>query len=118
MTSAWWYRVCDAPKSDRRPRASSFRSSSEYERSGGRVDRRRGVGAIRVPYGQTVHGEEEIAAVVDVLRTSTQMGVHVREFETRVAALFAKTHGIMVNSGSSANYLAVQLTRASGRGRR
>ncbi len=65
--------------------------------------------AIRVPYGQTVHGEEEIAAVVEVLRTSTQMGAHVRDFETRVAALFAKTHGIMVNSGSSANYLAVEL---------
>jgi CDP-6-deoxy-D-xylo-4-hexulose-3-dehydrase len=64
---------------------------------------------IRVPYGQTVHGEEEIAAVVDVLRGSTQMGPRVRDFEHRVAALFAKRHGIMVNSGSSANYLAVEL---------
>jgi CDP-6-deoxy-D-xylo-4-hexulose-3-dehydrase len=34
--------------------------------------------AIRVPYGRTVHGEEEIAAVVEVLRTSTQMGANVR----------------------------------------
>jgi CDP-4-dehydro-6-deoxyglucose reductase, E1 len=64
---------------------------------------------IRVPYGQTVHGEEEIEAVVNVLRTSTQMGVHVREFEEKIAKLFAKKHGIMVNSGSSANYLAVEL---------
>jgi CDP-6-deoxy-D-xylo-4-hexulose-3-dehydrase len=64
---------------------------------------------MRVPYGQTVHGEEEIAAVTHVLRTSTQLGVHVREFEARVADLFAKRHGIMVNSGSSANYLAVEL---------
>ena len=64
---------------------------------------------MRVPYGQTVHGEEEIEAVVHVLRTSTQMGPHVRKFEQSVAALFSKRHGIMVNSGSSANYLAVEL---------
>ena len=64
---------------------------------------------MRVPYGQTVHGEEEIAAVVKVLRTSTQMSVNVRTFEERVAALFAKKHGIMVNSGSSALYLATEL---------
>lgn len=65
--------------------------------------------AIRVPYGRTVHGEEEIAAVVEVLRTSTQMGTHVHRMEEAVAALFAKSHGIMVNSGSSANYLAIEL---------
>ncbi len=64
---------------------------------------------MRVNYGQTVHGEAEIAAVVEVLRTSTQMGRHVREMQERVAALFDKRHGIMVNSGSSANYLAVEL---------
>ena len=40
---------------------------------------------MRVPYGQTVHGEEEIAAVVEVLRTSTQMGTRVRTFERRIA---------------------------------
>src|SRR3954447_7159589 len=65
--------------------------------------------AIRVPYGRTVHGEEEIAAVVEVLRTSTQMGANVQRMEESVAALFAKNHGIMVNSGSSANYLAIEL---------
>jgi CDP-6-deoxy-D-xylo-4-hexulose-3-dehydrase len=65
--------------------------------------------AKRVPYGRTVHGEEEIAAVTKVLRSSTQMGEHVRAFEARVAALFEKRYGIMVNSGSSANYLAVEL---------
>jgi CDP-6-deoxy-D-xylo-4-hexulose-3-dehydrase len=64
---------------------------------------------ISVPYGQTVHGEEEIAAVVNVLRTSTQMGNNVREMEEKVAALFDKPYGIMVNSGSSALYLAVEL---------
>ena len=64
---------------------------------------------IYVPYGTTVHGEEEIEAVVNVLRTSTQMGKNVREMESRIAALYAKKYGIMVNSGSSALYLAADL---------
>ena len=64
---------------------------------------------IKVPYGTTVHGEEEIDAVVNVLRTSTQMGKHVREMEERVAGLYNKKYGIMVNSGSSALYLAADL---------
>ncbi len=64
---------------------------------------------IRVPYGSTVHGEEEIAAVVNVLRTSTQMSTHVRKMEERIAALYNKKYGIMVNSGSSALYLAADL---------
>lgn len=64
---------------------------------------------IKVPYGSTVHGEQEIEAVVNVLRTSTQMGKHVRTMEERVAALYNKKYGIMVNSGSSALYLAADL---------
>lgn len=64
---------------------------------------------MHVPYGKSVHGEEEIAAVVSALRTSTQMGKHVREMEEKVAALFSKKHGIMVNSGSSANYLTIEI---------
>ncbi len=64
---------------------------------------------IHVPYGKTVHGEEEIEAVVNVLRTSTQMGKNVREMEERVAGLYNKKYGIMVNSGSSALYLAADL---------
>ncbi|MES2998400.1 MAG: aminotransferase class I/II-fold pyridoxal phosphate-dependent enzyme [Pseudomonadota bacterium] len=64
---------------------------------------------IHVPYGKSVHGEDEIAAVVSVLRSSTQMGKHVREMEEKIAVLFNKQFGIMLNSGSSANYLAVEL---------
>lgn len=64
---------------------------------------------MRVNYGQTVHGQEEIDAVIEVLQTSTQMGDRVRRMQTQVAALFEKSHGIMVNSGSSANYLAVEI---------
>ncbi len=62
-----------------------------------------------VPYGSTVHGEDEIKAVVHVLETSTQMGKHVRDMESRVADLFVKDFGVMVNSGSSALYLAAEL---------
>ncbi len=64
---------------------------------------------ISVPYGKSVHGEEEIEAVVKVLRSSTQMGAHVREMEAKVAELYSKKYGIMVNSGSTALYLAVDL---------
>lgn len=64
---------------------------------------------IQVPYGKSVHGEEEIEAVVNVLRTSTMMGKHVREMEEKVSALYNKKYGIMVNSGSTALYLAADL---------
>jgi CDP-6-deoxy-D-xylo-4-hexulose-3-dehydrase len=67
------------------------------------------VTGLRVPYGQSVYGEEEISAVEQVLRSSTQMGTQVRTFEARIAELFAKRHGVMVNSGSSALQLAVEL---------
>jgi CDP-6-deoxy-D-xylo-4-hexulose-3-dehydrase len=64
---------------------------------------------IHVPYGKAVYGEAEKEAVMKVLNTSTQMGKHVREMEERVAALYDKKYGIMVNSGSSALYLAADL---------
>jgi CDP-6-deoxy-D-xylo-4-hexulose-3-dehydrase len=62
-----------------------------------------------VPYGTTVHGQEEIDAVVHVLKTSTQMSKNVRELEEKVAQLYNKKYGIGVNSGSSALYLAADL---------
>lgn len=64
---------------------------------------------IHVPYGKAVWGDAERKAVMHVLNTSTQMGKHVQEMEQRVAKLFEKKHGIMVNSGSSANYLAIEV---------
>ncbi|HEX6311808.1 MAG TPA: DegT/DnrJ/EryC1/StrS family aminotransferase [Acidimicrobiia bacterium] len=66
----------------------------------------------RIEYAGSVHDEEEIAAVVEVLRggaTALRIGRNVREFERRVAALFGKQRGIMCNSGSSALDLAVSL---------
>jgi CDP-6-deoxy-D-xylo-4-hexulose-3-dehydrase len=64
---------------------------------------------IHVPYGKAVWGAAEKKAVNHVLDTSTQMGKHVREMESKVAEFFSKKHGIMVNSGSSANYLAIEI---------
>jgi CDP-6-deoxy-D-xylo-4-hexulose-3-dehydrase len=50
---------------------------------------------IRVPYGSTVHGEEEIAAVVEVLNTTTQMSKNVSLFEEKIAQSFEKKKGVM-----------------------
>lgn len=64
----------------------------------------------KVFYAEAVYDEFEIEAVIRVLRTrhlELINGPAVREFEGRVAALFGKTHGVMTNSGSSANTLAV-----------
>ena len=63
---------------------------------------------IRVPYGLSVHGNDEIKAVNKVLRTTTQMGKNVFEFEKKIAKLFNKKYGLMVNSGSSALMLAME----------
>jgi CDP-4-dehydro-6-deoxyglucose reductase, E1 len=67
---------------------------------------------MRIEYAGSVHDDEEIAAVVEVLKggpTALRIGKNVRAMEQRVAELFAKRRGIMVNSGSSALYLAVEL---------
>ena len=63
---------------------------------------------LRVPYGLSVHGNEEIKAVTKVLKTSTQMGKNVSLFEKKIAKLFSKKYGLMVNSGSSALLLAME----------
>ena len=63
---------------------------------------------IRVPYGLSVHGNEEIKAVTKVLKSSTQMGKNVSSFEKKISKLFEKKYGLMVNSGSSALLLAME----------
>ncbi|MDO8658722.1 MAG: aminotransferase class I/II-fold pyridoxal phosphate-dependent enzyme [Candidatus Levybacteria bacterium] len=65
---------------------------------------------LRIPYALAVHGTEEKNRVVKVLdehRTNT--GKETVEFEKKIARLFGKKFGIMVNSGSSANLLAIEL---------
>ncbi len=64
----------------------------------------------RVLYAEANYGEEEIEAVVEVLRTQRHCLVtnkNVEEFENRVASIFGKKYGLMVNSGSSANLIAI-----------
>ncbi len=64
---------------------------------------------LRVPYGFSVHGQPEIDAVVEVLKGNTALGDKTTEFEAKVAKMFGKKYGVMVNSGSSANLLAFEL---------
>lgn len=64
----------------------------------------------KIFYNETNYGEEEINAVVDVLRTqsfSLVSGKKTLEFEKKISELFGKKFGIFVNSGSSANLLAL-----------
>jgi CDP-6-deoxy-D-xylo-4-hexulose-3-dehydrase len=69
------------------------------------VDRRH-----RITEAGPVHDQREIDAVLAVLeRGLLDLGPNVEEFERRGAALLAKRHGVMVNSGTSALWLAVDL---------
>lgn len=66
----------------------------------------------RIEYAGSVHDEREIEAVVEVLRggpTALRIGKNVKRLEALVAAAFGKERGVMVNSGSSALFLAVEL---------
>lgn len=65
---------------------------------------------MQLPPAGAVHDQREIDAVVEVLKTSTlDLGPAVAEMERRTAELLAKRHGVMVNSGSSALRLAIDL---------
>lgn len=62
------------------------------------------------PHKFEAYGEEEIQAVVDCLRTgwlTEYGGTRVKEFEEKIAKKFGKKYGVFVNSGSSANMLAL-----------
>src|SRR6188474_1985037 len=66
----------------------------------------------RVLYSGSVHDQAEKDAVMEVLDggvTAFAIGKNVAEMERQVAEKFGKAAGIMVNSGSSALYLAVEL---------
>ncbi|AXY54585.1 DegT/DnrJ/EryC1/StrS family aminotransferase [Rhodococcus ruber] len=66
----------------------------------------------RITYARATHGEDEIRAVVDVLRSGHQglrIGKNVFELERRIPELSGKQYGVMCNSGSSGLYLAVEL---------
>ena len=64
----------------------------------------------KIFYNQTNYGDEEINAVVEVLRTqsfSLVSGKKSLEFEKKISDMFGKKFGLFVNSGSSANLLAL-----------
>ena len=62
----------------------------------------------QISYAKTVYGQEEIDAVIKCLGESTQMGNYSRQFEAKIAKIFAKKHCLYVNSGSSALFLGVE----------
>ena len=64
---------------------------------------------MKISYGKNVYGKEEINSVVKQLQKTTQMGSAVSEFEKLVAKQFSKKFGLMVNSGSSALTLAMNV---------
>tara|TARA_A100001011_G_C14278023_1_gene830185 strand:- start:291 stop:1496 length:1206 start_codon:yes stop_codon:yes gene_type:complete len=63
---------------------------------------------IRVPYVSTVHDQKEIDAVINALKTSTQMGHNTQKFEQEVASLYGHKYGVATNSGSSSLYLSME----------
>lgn len=67
--------------------------------------------SIRVPYASAVFGKKEVKAVNKVLANPQKIaaGEAVREFEKKIAQLFGKRYGVMVNSGSSANLIALEV---------
>lgn len=64
--------------------------------------------AKKVRLHEPTFGADEINAALDVLlSTNVTQGKLVRDFEKQFAAKFGATHGVMNNSGSSANLLAL-----------
>ena len=64
----------------------------------------------KIYYGKAVYDNKEINAVIKVLRNSSLSlvdGQNVKILEKKVSHLFGKKYGLMVNSGSSANLLAI-----------
>jgi CDP-6-deoxy-D-xylo-4-hexulose-3-dehydrase len=64
----------------------------------------------KIYYGLAVYDKKEINAVNNVLKNKKLTlidGPLVKEFEKKVAKLFGKKYALMVNSGSSANLLAL-----------
>jgi CDP-4-dehydro-6-deoxyglucose reductase, E1 len=65
---------------------------------------------MRVYYGKAVYNNKEINAAVKVLKKKSLSlidGLCVKEIEKKISKLFGKKYGLMVNSGSSANLIAI-----------
>ena len=64
---------------------------------------------MKIYYAEAVYNNKEISAVMDVLKNPTALmnGPAVKKFEKKASNIFGKKYGLMVNSGSSANLLAL-----------
>ncbi len=65
---------------------------------------------MKVYYGKAVYGQDEIQASLNVLKKKSLSlidGPSVKKLENLIAKTFGKKYGLMVNSGSSANLLAL-----------
>ncbi len=64
----------------------------------------------KIYYGKAVYDHKEINAAISVLKNKSLTlidGTYVKKLEKTVAKIFGKKYGLMVNSGSSANLLAL-----------
>ena len=64
----------------------------------------------KIYYGRAVYDKKEINAVLNVLKNDSLSlidGKKVKTLEKKVSEIFGKKYGLMVNSGSSANLLAL-----------
>ena len=64
----------------------------------------------KIFYGKAVYDHKEISAVLKVLKNNSLTlidGPNVKNLEKKVSNSFGKKYGLMVNSGSSANLLAL-----------
>ncbi len=65
---------------------------------------------MKIFYGKAVYDNKEIQASINVLKNKSLTlidGPSVKSLETKISKLFGKRYGLMVNSGSSANLLAL-----------
>ena len=64
----------------------------------------------KIYYGKAVYNNKEINAVIKVLKNNSLTlidGPKVKMLEKEICKLFGKKYALMVNSGSSANLLAL-----------
>ena len=64
----------------------------------------------KIYYGKAVYDNKEINAVINVLKNDSLTlvdGKKVKALEKKISQIFGKKYGLMVNSGSSANLLAL-----------
>src|SRR6266568_3497063 len=67
-------------------------------------------GKTRIPLTVPTYGSEEVEeAIESLLSTWVTMGAKVKKFEEAFAKYNGSTHAVMVNSGSSANLLALSV---------